>query len=85
MIVVDCTAAWCGPCKMITPHYENMSKVYSGVKFYKLDIDSVPEVARKLNVRAVPTFVFFKGGRKVSEVQGANIRGVQKALEDIST
>ena len=54
-----------------------MSNDWPSVRFYKLDVDEVPEVAQELGVRAMPTFFVFKDGEKVKEVVGAN----QKALE----
>lgn len=54
-----------------------MSNSYPSARFYKLDVDEVPDVAQELGVRAMPTFMVFKDGEKVGEVVGAN----QKALE----
>jgi len=76
-MVLDCMATWCGPCKVIAPHIVTMSNSYPAVRFYKLDVDEVPDVAQDLAVRAMPTFIVFKDGEKVGEVVGAN----QKALE----
>lgn len=70
-------ATWCGPCKVIAPQIVKMSNDWPSVRFYKLDVDEVPEVAQELGVRAMPTFFVFKDGEKVKEVVGAN----QKALE----
>lgn len=76
-MVLDCMATWCGPCKTIAPHIVTMSNNYPAARFYKLDVDEVPDVAQELGVRAMPTFMVFKDGEKVGEVVGAN----QKALE----
>ncbi len=70
-------ATWCGPCKVIAPQIVKMSDAYPGARFYKLDVDEVPDVAQELGVRAMPTFMVFRGGEKVGEVVGAN----EKALE----
>lgn len=70
-------ATWCGPCKVIAPQIVKMSDAFPSVRFYKLDVDEVPDVAQELGVRAMPTFFVFKNGEKVKEVVGAN----QKALE----
>ena len=70
-------ATWCGPCKQIAPRIVAMSNDYPSARFYKLDVDEVPDVAQELGVRAMPTFMVFRGGEKVGEVVGAN----QKALE----
>ena len=72
-------ATWCGPCKVIAPQIVKMSDAFPSVRFYKLDVDDVPDVAQELGVRAMPTFFVFKKGEKVNEVVGAN----QKALEAV--
>ena len=70
-------ATWCGPCKVIAPHIVKMSDTFPSARFFKLDVDEVPDVAQELGVRAMPTFMVFRNGEKVGEVVGAN----QKALE----
>ena len=65
-------ATWCGPCKTIAPKIVKMSNNYPSVRFYKLDVDEVPDVAQELGVRAMPTFLVFRDGEKVGEVVGAN-------------
>jgi thioredoxin 1 len=75
-MVLDCMATWCGPCKVIAPEIVKMSNANPTARFYKLDVDEVPDVAQELGVRAMPTFVVFRDGEKVGEVVGAN----QKAL-----
>ncbi|KAG8935727.1 hypothetical protein FRC03_001104 [Tulasnella sp. 419] len=80
--VFDFWATWCGPCKMISPVFEALSdnSEYAGVKFYKVDVDAVREVAAAVNVRVMPTFMLFKNGEKVKELKGANPPGLQQLL-----
>ena len=66
---------------MIAPRIVEMSHEFTDVKFYKLDVDEVPDVAQELGVRAMPTFLIFKNGEKVAEVVGANERAVKAAVE----
>jgi thioredoxin 1 len=80
-IILDCYADWCGPCKAIAPKVEEWSDVHTGVKFYKVEVDKVPDVAQELGVRAMPTFMFFKGGQKVTEVVGANLPSIETQLK----
>jgi thioredoxin 1 len=62
-VLVDFTAAWCGPCKMLAPVVEKLSQELAGkVKVGKLDIDEAPEVATKYGIRSVPTVMVFVGG-----------------------
>ncbi|KAJ3406185.1 hypothetical protein HDV05_006124 [Chytridiales sp. JEL 0842] len=70
--VVDFHATWCGPCKVIAPKFAEFSTKYPSAQFVKVDVDEVPEVAGACDVRAMPTFQIFKGGKKVAEVVGAN-------------
>jgi len=80
-MVLDCMATWCGPCKVIAPAVVDMSKKYKeSARFYKLDIDEVPDIAQELGIRAMPTFLIFKGGEKVGEVVGANQAALEAAV-----
>ncbi|KAK4968748.1 Thioredoxin amt13 [Elasticomyces elasticus] len=58
-----------------------MSDTYTDVRFYKLDVDEVPDVAQELGIRAMPTFVLFKDGEKVGEVVGANPKALEAAIQ----
>lgn len=70
--VVDFTAVWCGPCKMIAPLIEEMAKEYAGrAVFAKVDVDACPKVATQYSIRSIPTVLFFKGGKVVEQVIGA--------------
>ena len=50
-------------------------------RFYKLDVDELPDVAQDLSVRAMPTFLLFKDGEKVGEVVGANPKALEAAIK----
>lgn len=84
LIVLDCFATWCGPCKVIAPEVAKFSESEAykeKVEFYKVDVDKVPDLAQELNVRAMPTFMLFKGGEKVGEVVGADPRALKNAID----
>ena len=71
-VVVDFWAEWCGPCKMIAPHLEEISVEKAGaVKIAKLNIDENPDIAAKYGVRSIPTLLLFKDGEPVSIQVGA--------------
>ncbi|KAG0358563.1 Thioredoxin-like protein 1 [Podila minutissima] len=72
LVVVDFTAAWCGPCQIIKPVFEKLSNTYKHVVFVKVDVDQNQEVAAVAGVSAMPTFQFFKASKKVAELKGAN-------------
>lgn len=58
-----------------------MSDQYPNARFYKLDVDEVPDVAQELGIRAMPTFMLFKNGDKVGEVVGANPKALEAAIK----
>lgn len=64
--IVDFWANWCGPCKMFSPVFENVSKKFDNIKFCKLNIDEDSEdIAAKLGVMSIPTIILFKDGEEV--------------------
>jgi len=70
-VVVDFWAQWCGPCSMIAPVVEEMSQEYEGkIKVGKLNVDENPITPGKYQVKAIPTVLFFKGGKLVDAVVG---------------
>ena len=71
-MIIDFFATWCGPCRIIAPIVERLAAQYAGrVKSGKLDVDQSPEAAQRMNVRSIPSLLFFKGGQHVDTVVGA--------------
>ncbi|RPA86851.1 thioredoxin domain-containing protein [Ascobolus immersus RN42] len=81
LVVVDFFATWCGPCRVIAPKVVSFSQEYTDVDFYKVDVDEVPDVASEVQVKAMPTFMFFKNGERVGEVVGANPQVLKQGIE----
>jgi thioredoxin 1 len=72
LVVVDCWAAWCAPCRAIAPVVEQLAKDYSGkVVFGKLNVDENPGTAQKYGVMAIPTLLIMKNGKEVDRIVGA--------------
>jgi len=61
--VEDCTATWCGPCKMVAPLMDQLAEEYGDrVKVFKLDLDANKPVARRYGIKSIPAVLFFKQG-----------------------
>ena len=74
-VLVDFYANWCGPCRMMMPVVEEMSKRYDGrVKVGKVNVDEEPELAEQFRVMSIPSFFFIKNGKVVN----ASIGGMSK-------
>ena len=71
-VLVDYWAEWCGPCRMVAPIMEEISREYDGkVLVVKCDVDSCPEVAAKYSIRNIPTVLYFKDGKIADKQVGA--------------
>ncbi len=71
-VIVDFWAEWCGPCRMIAPIIEELSKEYEGrARVVKCDVDTSPGVAAKYGIRNIPTVLFFKNGQIADKQVGA--------------
>lgn len=71
-VLVDFWAEWCGPCRMVAPIIEEISKEYSGKALVvKCDVDNSPAVAGKYGIRNIPTILFFKDGKIADKQVGA--------------
>lgn len=74
--------SWCGPCKAIAPVFEQLSQKYGqSAKFAKVDVDELQSVAASAGVTAMPTFQFFKSGKRVDELRGANAKGLEDLIK----
>jgi len=71
LVMIDFWAPWCGPCRMISPTVEELSKEYSGrLKVMKLNTDENSEIATKYKIMGIPTIIFFKNGAKLDQIVG---------------
>jgi thioredoxin 1 len=72
IIVIDCWAPWCGPCRMIAPIIEEIAKEMQGkIIFAKLNVDENPITSAKHQVMSIPTLLVFKNGKLVDRLVGA--------------
>ncbi len=71
VIVVDCTATWCGPCKLVAPLIDKLADDYEDrAKIFKLDIDENKPIAKRFGLRSIPAVMFFKQGELVETLVG---------------
>ena len=70
-VLVDFSAVWCGPCKMLDPIVKQLAGEWDGkVKVVKIDADANPDIVMKYSVMGIPTLLFFKDGRVVDQMIG---------------
>ncbi|XP_033111056.1 thioredoxin-like [Anneissia japonica] len=81
LVVVDFYAQWCGPCRMISPKIEEMSKVYTDVIFLKVDVDENSDTAESESISAMPTFKLYKNSKLVDELTGASEVKIKELIE----
>lgn len=72
LVVVDCWAPWCAPCRFLGPIIEELARDYDGkILFGKLNVDENPEVSTQYGVTRIPTLLVFKNGKLVDTIVGA--------------
>ena len=76
LVVVDCWAAWCYPCRIIAPIVEELNREYSSVAtFAKLNVDENPSTAMRYGIQSIPTILIIKNGIEVDRIIGAVPKG----------
>ncbi|KAJ7044600.1 thioredoxin-like protein [Mycena alexandri] len=81
-IVVDFSAEWCGPCKMIAPKYNQLASQNPQAQFLRVDVDEQAEIAETFHVSAMPTFFAIKSNEVVGMLRGANPQGLTRFVKD---
>jgi thioredoxin 1 len=80
-VLIDFTAPWCAPCRMIAPHIHAIAAAYSGrLRVATCDADANAKLCAQLDVRAMPTLMVFREGRVVAQVVGALPRAKLEAM-----
>ncbi|MGC8850503.1 MAG: thioredoxin [Candidatus Bathyarchaeia archaeon] len=69
--VVDCWAAWCPPCRALSPIIEKLASEHKDIAFGKLNVDENPQTPRLYGIMAIPTLLYFKEGRLIDRTTGA--------------
>ena len=76
-VLVDFWAEWCGPCRMVGPIVEELSKDYEGKAVIgKVNVDNNPNISMQFGIRNIPTLLVFKNGEIVDKQVGASAKSV---------
>jgi len=70
-VVVDCWAAWCGPCRMLSPIIDQLSEEKAGITFGKLNVDQNRVIPMRYGIMSIPTLLYFRDGKLVDKTLGA--------------
>jgi thioredoxin 1 len=72
LVIIDCWAPWCGPCRMLSPIIEQLAEEFQGkIKIGKLNTDENETTPMKFNITAIPTMLVFKNGVQADRIVGA--------------
>lgn len=81
-VLLDFWAAWCSPCRMVSPIVDEVANEVKNAKVGKINVDEQPELAQAFNVMSIPTLAVFKGGKIVKTAVGARSKAdILKMLE----
>lgn len=76
LLVVDFWAAWCGPCKMVSPIIEQLAEQYAGkIVFGKVNVDENPHISQRFGIQSIPTLMILKEGQVIDVTIGALPKG----------
>ncbi|KAJ3386948.1 hypothetical protein HDU92_002197 [Lobulomyces angularis] len=81
-VIVDFTAQWCGPCKVIGPVFDQLSKQYGEAKFIKVDVDECQQISQQEGVSAMPTFIAYLNGKRTEDFTGADKKGLENLVKN---
>ena len=84
MVVVDFFANWCPPCRYIAPILDEMNKEFGEIEIVKVDVDNadLKEIKKEHEITCMPTFIFFKGGKRIHQIEGADKESIRQFIEE---
>jgi thioredoxin 1 len=85
-VLVDFWAAWCAPCRMLTPTVEAVAEKYAGnARVVKINVDENSAVSQRFGIKGIPTLILFKGGKEEERVVGATSKDAISRMIDKHT
>ncbi|XP_054843588.1 thioredoxin-like [Eublepharis macularius] len=83
LVVVNFSAKWCGPCKMVRPFVHEFAVRYENVRFCIVDVDLAEDVANCCSIVAMPTFQLYKKEQKIFEITGADVKKLEEKIREL--
>ncbi|CAK5058609.1 unnamed protein product [Meloidogyne enterolobii] len=86
LVVIDFFATWCGPCRLMTPKFNKLADEFADPIYVGIDVDEHEHIAANYEINVMPTFVFFKDGKKLvfkfqTVIEGNNYEELRKTIE----
>lgn len=78
-VLIDFWAAWCGPCRMVSPIVDEIADENDDIAVGKINVDEQPELAQKFGIMSIPTLLVFRNGQQVDSAVG--VRSKQDILQ----
>lgn len=83
-VIVDFWAPWCGPCKALAPGLASLAEAYKGkVEIVKVNVDEHVDLAKRFNVRSIPTVIAFKEGKNLGTMVGPKVYNVETLIKTV--
>ena len=81
LVVVDFFATWCQPCKALHAPLEEIARINSNTKFFRVNVDSLPQICSKYSIAKLPTLVYFRRGKPVDRVEGMDVERIRRTVQ----
>ena len=82
IVLVDCYAPWCGPCRQLSPIIDDLASETEDCKFYKLNVDEAEDISREYGIMSIPTLLFFKDNELKEKTIGFKTKEELKKIID---
>lgn len=81
LLIANFKAAWCGPCQIVAPKFQELSLKYKSAIFLDVDVDACKETSNRYVVTGTPTFILFRSGVKLDQMQGADVKALEEKIK----